>query len=181
MKKYIILCFAILYITISYSQENKTVKGSVIKEFGQVYKVKNPDLLLDKNKKYKVIFDVYTDGKSNKKLNPSINTVARFLNMHELSNIKPENLDIVLVLHGTATKNALSDKAYQREFKMDNPNTLLIKALEKENVKVFVCGQSFAHKNYKRSDLSKNIKLSLSALTALIEYQSQGYQLITFN
>lgn len=181
MKKYISLCFAVLYLTISYSQENKTTKGPVIKDFGQVYKIKNPDLLLDKNKKYKVIFDVYTDGKSNKKQNASINTVARFLNMHAQNNIKTQNLDIVLVLHGAATKNALSDKAFQREFKIDNPNTKLIKALNKAEVKIYVCGQSFAHKGYERSDLSKNIALSLSALTALVYYQTEGYQLITFN
>jgi len=181
MKKYLTLCFAIFYITISYGQENKTVKGPVINEFGQVYKIKKTDLLLDKNKKYKVIFDVYTDGKSNKKLNPSINTIARFLNMHAQNNIKPENLDIVLVLHGAATKNTLSDDAYKKEFNIKNPNTELIKALHKENVQIYVCGQSFAHKGYQRKDLSKNVKLSLSALTALVEYQSKGYQLITFN
>ena len=144
MKKYISLWFAVLYLTVSYSQENKTINGPVIKDFGQVYKIKNPDLLLDKNKKYKVIFDVYTDGKSNKKQNASINTVARFLNMHARNNIKTQNLDIVLVLHGAAPKNALSDKAFQREFKIDNPNTTLIKALNKADVKVYVCGQSFA-------------------------------------
>ncbi len=181
MKKYISLCFAVLYLTISHGQENKTIKGSVIKDFGQVYKIKTPDLLLDKNKKYKVIFDVYTDEKNKKKQNTSINTVARFLNMHALNNIKTQNLDIVLVLHGAATKNALSDKSFQREFKINNPNTKLIKALHKANVKIYVCGQSFAHKGYQKRDLSKNVTLSLSALTALIYYQTEGYQLITFN
>lgn len=145
------------------------------------YSVKNPDLLLDKNKEYKVIFDVYTDEKSHKKLNGSINTVARFLNMHADTKIKPENLHIAVVLHGAATKNSLSDKAYQRKFKIPNPNSELIKKLKKANVDIFVCGQSFIHSNYTKSDLSKNVKLSLSALTALIEYQSNGYQLISFN
>jgi len=51
MKKYISLYFAILFVAISYGQENKTVSGSIIKDFGKVYKIKNPDLLLDKNKK----------------------------------------------------------------------------------------------------------------------------------
>lgn len=176
MKKYISLYFAILFVAISYGQENKTVSGSIIKDFGKVYKIKNPDLLLDKNKKYKVIFDVYIDGKSNKKQNASINTVARFLNMHAKNDI-----DIVLILHGAATKNALSGKAFQKEFKINNPNTELIKALAKADVKVFVCAQSFAHRNYNKNDLSKNIKLSLSALTALVHYQTEGYQLITFN
>ena len=181
MKKYILIAFLSLYLTDSYSQENKTYKGPVIKDFGQVYKIKKPDLLLDKDRKYKVIFNVYSDGKHKKNINASINTVARFLNMHAQNNIKPKNLDMVLILHGDATKNALSDKAFKKEFNISNPNTELIKALQKEDVQIYVCGQSFAYKGYKRSDLSKNVKLSLSALTALVKYQSEGYQLITFN
>lgn len=181
MKKNILLIILSLFITNSYSQENKTIKGPVIKNFGQVYKIKNPDLLLDKNKKYKVIFDIYSDGENIKKINASINTVARFLNMHAQNNIDPKNLNIILVLHGAATKNVLTDKAFKREFHVSNPNTDLIKALKKENVQIFVCGQSFAYKGYKKNDLSSNVKLSLSALTALVKYQSDGYQLITFN
>ncbi len=181
MKKYITICVVLFVTSFSFSQETKTYKGPVIKDFGQVYKVKNPDLLLDKNKKYKVIFDVYSNGKNKKEINASINTVARFLNMHAQNNINPDNISIVLVLHGAATKNALSDKAFKREFKISNPNTDLIKALIKENVLIYVCGQSFIHKGYNRKDLSKNVALSLSALTALVKYQSEGYQLITFN
>lgn len=181
MKKYITIFLILFYAVSIYAQNNKTYKGPVIKDFGQVYKVTKPDLLLEKNKKYKVIFDVYSDGKNKKEINPSVNTIARFLNMHAQNNIQPENLDIVLVLHGAATKNALSDKAFKREFKIENPNTDLIKALKKENVQIYVCGQSFASKGYKKSDLSKNVELSLSALTALVKFQSEGYQLITFN
>lgn len=181
MIKNIFLFLAFICVTTSYSQKNKPINGPVIKEFGQVYKINNPDLLLEKNKTYKVIFDVYTDGKNNKKLNASINTVARFLNMHAQNKTAAENLDIVLVLHGAATKNALSDKAFQKKFNIKNPNTALISALNKAEVKIYVCGQSFAYKGYDKNDLSKDIKLSLSALTALVHYQSLGYQLITFN
>jgi len=180
--KYFLLFTIVFYcFTDTYSQEYKTKSGPVIKDFGQVYKINKPDLLLEKNKKYKIIFDVYTDEKSFKKINPSINMVARFLNMHAQEKIKPEDLNIVLVLHGAATKNVLTDSAFNRKFKVKNPNTELIKALTKVNVKVFVCGQSFADKGYHVKDLSKNVKISLSALTALVHFQSEGYQLITFN
>jgi intracellular sulfur oxidation DsrE/DsrF family protein len=181
MKYFLFYLFVISSVTITYSQESKTRTEAKIKDFGQVFKIAEPDLLLDKNTKYKVIFDVYTDEKNNKKFNASINTVARFINMHTENGIKPENLDIVLVLHGAATKNALSNEAYNKKFKVDNPNSELIDALTQDDVKVYVCGQSFSHRNYSKEELSKNIKMSLSALTALVYYQSQGYQLITFN
>ena len=181
MRKYFLLCIVFISITNSYSQKTKTVKGSVITNFGATYNIENPDLLLKTDTKYKVIFDVYSDGKNKEKINSSINTVARFLNMHEQNGTKPENLEVVLVLHGAATKNALSNTAFKNKFKSNNPNSVLIKALKNAHVKVYVCGQSFIHSGYSKKDLSKNVKLSLSALTSLVYYQTEGYQLITFN
>ncbi len=181
MKYFLLVLILTFCVLDSYSQENKTKSGPVIKEYGQVFKIKKPDLNLEKSKNYKIIFDVYTDQKNNKKINASINTVARFLNMHAQNGVDPNDLDIVLVLHGAATKNALSDVAYQREFHANNPNTELIKALKKSGVKIYVCAQSLSHKDFQKEDLSKNVQMSLSALTALVYYQSEGYQLITFN
>jgi intracellular sulfur oxidation DsrE/DsrF family protein len=181
MKDILFFSIFILFYTSVFSQEAKPSKGSIIENFGQIYSVQNPDLLLDKNKKYKVIFDIYSDVKSNKKMNTSINTVARFINMHAEQGIPLENLDIALVLHGEATKNALSDAAYMKKFKVNNPNNELLKALEKTKVEMYVCGQSFMHHGYRNMDLNENVQLALSALTALTYYQTEGYQLITFN
>jgi len=181
MKDILFYSFFILFSTSIFSQDIKPVKDAIIKNFGQVYTVDNPDLLLDVNKTYKVIFDIYSDEKRVKNLNPSVNTVARFINMHAAQGVELSNLNIVVVLHGEATKNALTDEAFQDYHVVKNPNTELISALKAANVKIYVCGQSFAHKEFERKDLSKNVEMSLSALTALVYYQSEGYQLITFN
>ena len=174
------LCMTICFTT-SYSQKSKTKAGPVFKDFGEVYAVKNADLLLDTNKKHKVIFDVYTDEKKSGKINPLINTVARFMNMHGQNGVPQENMDLVIVLHGAATKNALSDKAFKKDYKSKNPNTDLIAALQEKNVQIYVCGQSLLSKGYDAQDVSKNVQVSLSALTALVKYQEDGYQLINFN
>ncbi len=181
MKDILFYSFLILFSTSIFSQEIKPKKGPVIKNFGQVYTIENPDLLLDVNKKYKVIFDIYSDEKRVKNLNSSINTVARFINMHSLQGVDLSNLNIVVVLHGEATKNALTNEAFQEYHVVKNPNTELISVLKAANVKIYVCGQSFASQEFERKDLSKNVEMSLSALTALVYYQSEGYQLITFN
>ncbi len=174
------LCITICYST-SYSQKGKTKAGPIFKDFGEVYTVKNADLLLDTDKKYKVIFDVYTDEKKIGKMNPLINTVARFMNMHGQNGVPKENMDLVIVLHGAATKNALSDKAFKKDFKSKNPNSDLIAALQEKKVQIYVCGQSLLSKGYDEQDVSKNVQVSLSALTALVKYQADGYQLISFN
>ena len=168
-------------ISISYSQEKRSKSGPIIKNFGQVYKIKNPDLNLQKDKEYKVIFDVYTNTTKKGAINPLINTVARYLNMHAQNGITAKNMKVALVMHGKAAKDALSNDAYKKHFGMDNPNAKLITALRKANVDIFVCGQSYKSRGFPVKGISKDVKLSLSALTALIEYQENGYSIINFN
>lgn len=176
MKKSITLLL-LLINTLAYSQSNKTI----IEDFGTVYTVESPDLLLDKNKVYKIIFDVYTDTKHIDKVNPLINTVARFINMHTQTGVPLENLKIVVVLHGKATKDVLNTDIFYKKYETKNPNTELLKALKNVNVNTYVCGQSFEHNKFKTDELDQNVQMALSALTVLVKYQSEGYQLITFN
>jgi len=44
-----------------------------------------------------------------------------------------------------------------------------------------VCGQSYVHNKFKPTELNEDVKMALSALTVLVKFQSEGYQLITFN
>lgn len=158
-----------------------SVNSQIIKDFGKVYKVESPDLLLDTNTEYKVIFDIYTDNTNGEKVNPLLNTVARFINMHEAQGVLLKNMKIAVILHGRATKSALSDDSYLEIYKINNPNSKLIEVLKNTNVELFVCGQSYTASKYEEKDKSENIKMSLSALTALVKYQKNGYQIINFN
>lgn len=181
MKYFLFFLTSIIYITNGYSQKIKTKSGPVFEEFGGVYVIEDADLLLDTDKHYKVIFDVYSDEKKASLMNPLVNTVARFMNMHAQNGVSEDQMEVVLVLHGAATKNALSEKAFKKKFKTKHPNAELISELVRKNVKVYVCGQSVASKGFESKDISDDVKISLSALTALVKYQSDGYQLINFN
>ena len=181
MKYFLFFIVANISITIGYAQKYKTQTGPVFEDFGAVFTIEDADLLLDSDKNYKVIFDVYTDEKKAGHMNPLINTVARFINMHAQNGLHADQMEIVVVLHGAATKNALSEKAFKKEYKTKHPNAALIKALVDKNIKIYVCGQSMKSKGYEAKDISEDVKISLSALTALVKYQSEGYQLINFN
>ena len=85
MKKYSIICLLIMSFL--------SVNSQIIKDFGKVYKVESPDLLLDTNTEYKVIFDIYTDNTNGEKVNPLLNTVARFINMHTSQGVLLKNMD----------------------------------------------------------------------------------------
>ncbi len=181
MKYFLFIIITSISITIGYSQKAKTKAGPVFEDFGAVFTVEDADLLLDADKNYKVIFDIYTDDKKADQMNPLMNTVARFMNMHAQNGLSEDQMEIVVVLHGAATKNALTEKAFKKKIKMKHPNAKLINALAEKNVKIYLCGQSMKSKGYAPKDISENVKISLSALTALVKYQSEGYQLINFN
>ncbi|REE81789.1 intracellular sulfur oxidation DsrE/DsrF family protein [Lutibacter oceani] len=173
MKKYIV----VFLVFTCFSNMN----SQIIKDFGDVFEVENPELLLAENTEYKVIFDIYTDYSNGEKINPLLNTVARFINMHAQQGILLKNMKIAVILHGKATKSALSNFSYKTLYKTNNPNSELIEALKNAHVEVFVCGQSFMASKYDAKDKSENVKMALSALTALVEYQKNGYQIINFN
>ena len=161
------------------AQETQT--GPVLEEFGAVFAVPEADLNLAVDKTHRVIFDVYTDPGGEAEMNPLLNTVARFLNMHAQNGLDAEKMKVAVILHGAGMKNALSDKAYQAKFGRENPNSGLLEALERSGVELFVCGQSMKSRGFAEEDLAAPIKLSLSAMTALVHFQENGYQIINFN
>ncbi len=180
MTRILFLLIFLSFITIN-AQQTETKMGPVLEDFGKVFQLENPDLLLKKDKEYKVIFDVYTDRSKGEKINPLLNTVARYLNMHAQQGIPLANMKVIVIMHGAATKSVLNDIAYKKQFKTENPNSQLIHALKEVNVELFVCGQSYLAHGFEIKDKSEKVKVALSALTALVEYQSEGYQLINFN
>jgi intracellular sulfur oxidation DsrE/DsrF family protein len=156
-------------------------KIEIIKNYGKVYTVDNPDLLLKTDTEYKVVFDIFTDNSNDDGVNPLLNAVARYLNMHSQQGVLLKNMKVVVILHGAATKYTITDLAFKNKFKKENPNSELLQELKKANVELYVCGQSYVANGFKVENKSSNIKLALSALTALVHYQSEGYQIINFN
>ena len=52
--------------------------GPVIKEFGKVWKVDQPDYKTKTNKEFKAVFDVMSSPESHEQINPWIETAARY-------------------------------------------------------------------------------------------------------
>lgn len=153
----------------------------MIKNYGAFYNIQNSDKSLDPNKEYRVIFDVRKSPNDINAVNPLLDIVARFINMHIAQGISEENLHIVVILHGSATKSVLNKKGYKDRFRKKNPNLELLNKLQKAGVELFVCGQSALNYKISRDEVAKSVKFALSALSVLVEYQSLDYQLIDFN
>ncbi|MBB1278192.1 DsrE family protein [Pseudoalteromonas sp. SR43-3] len=149
-----------------------------IKGYGNYYNVPEHDEINDATV-FKIAFDV-ADGAEKGAQNNSINSLARFINMHVAHGVKPENIQLALVVHGSASVDVLANSEYKKRFNADNKNRALIEQLLANNTKVYVCGQSATHFKVTPALLIEGVKMSLSAMTAHAQLQQQGYTLNPF-
>ncbi|NJB70057.1 intracellular sulfur oxidation DsrE/DsrF family protein [Saonia flava] len=181
MKKLYLLFFSffiILHTHSIFSQEKAT--GPVIEEYGPVYKVVNPDFKVDTSTELKVVFDVMNSPDDKGSINASIETAARFFNMHAQAGIPLNQLHAALVVHNKAAKDIMTNEAYREKYQRDNPNLKLINLLIDSGVQVVFCGQSAAARGVSKEEMIPRVQVSLSAMTALIQLQNQNYRLIKF-
>lgn len=174
----LLLILVVLTFVPVWSQQSKA--GPIIEDFGKVYHIQQPDFKLDTTLTYKAVFDVVDTPEGHTKRNKSLETAARFLNMHAQSGIPKTQLKAALVVHSKASKDLLTDTAYEKRFGFKNPNGELIRALLSADVAIIFCGQSSMARGYPKEDLIPGVQLSLSAMTALIQLQNDNYSLIKF-
>ena len=149
--------------------------GPVIEGFGPVFEVADDALTLDEGVAYKVSMDVSASDQSVSSRNRHLESAARFLNMH------PENkITFALVVHGSATQDLLTDSAFKERFQAPNPSTALLNALARAGVSIILCGQSAAYKGHVPEDFHPGVSMAMSAMTAHVLLQRQGYALIPF-
>ncbi len=179
-KSSILLCVSILFFVITKGTSQEKKAGPVISDFGKVYAIDNADFKVDINKEYKVVFDIMKSPEANTELNRSIETAARFLNMHAQAGVPVENLKVALVVHNKASKDIITNAAYQKRYGINNPNQELIKSIIEAGGEIVFCGQSSVSRDFPKEDLIEGVQLALSAMTALIQFQDNKYRFIKF-
>ena len=167
--------FVLIIVSFSgFSQKPKT--GPIIEKYGAVWEIDNPDFKTDKSQEFKVVFDVKDGPESDTEINRNLNTVARFLNMHGQNGIPASQLKVALIVHGSAARNLLTDNAFKDRYEVPNPNRELVESLLDAGVEVIICGQSSKTRGLPKEDLIPGVKIALSAMTANIQLQNQGYR-----
>lgn len=175
MKKILALAFTLAAVP---SVAAEFTKGPLIEQYGAHAKVTHTQPLTGKES-FKVAFDVAEQGDTDK-ANRKIESLARFLNMHVSAGIPAKNIQLALVIHGKAGFDLLDDTSYKARFGSENPNTALLQALLKHNVRIIICGQSAAYHGIENSQLQSGVEVALSAMTAHALLQQQGYTLNPF-
>jgi intracellular sulfur oxidation DsrE/DsrF family protein len=168
----------LLFGSIAFPAVAEPVTGPVIKDYGPVYYVHEEPLDLPPDSRLKAVFDIAATPDESDKLNHRLETVARYLNMHARAGLESRQLSTAVVLHGRATRSALSQEAFEERYGEPNPDAELVRQLAQVGVRFVVCGQSAAAFGYRSDEFAPDVELALSALTALVMFQSDGFALI---
>jgi intracellular sulfur oxidation DsrE/DsrF family protein len=161
------------------AQLDKFTKGPLIKNYGPVATIEGREIIPE-NTVFKVSFDLSKRAKP-ETINRNLEGAARFLNMHVAAGMKPKNLKLGLVVHGSAVFDFVNDEKYSAKEKgMANANKQLIKELIANGVEIHICGQSATYQGVSVKDLLPDVKMSLSAMTAHALFQQRGFTLNPF-
>jgi len=143
--------------------------------------VRTPNAAEPPRRGAKIIFDITADGKP-EELNKGLESVARYLNLNAEAGFKPADAKLALVLHGPATKAALSDSAYEKHTAAKkNPSLELIQELKACGVEVFVCGQALARNKFAPADVASEVSVAVSAMTVNVNKQQDGYSYVSIH
>lgn len=127
---------------------------------------------------YKLVFAVTKAPNTPQDVNPSLDHVARAINLYVAAGVPLSHLKIVAIVFGAATPLVLDNANYRDKYLSDNPNTKLIAELRKAGVDIAVCSQSMAEHHFPYAWKASNVTLALSGLTTVLDLQSQGYALM---
>ncbi|MDZ3832254.1 MAG: DsrE family protein [Sphingopyxis sp.] len=153
--------------------------GTVITDFGKVATIADRDVDVPTGTVLRVAFDAVTGKEAT--LNRTLESAARFLNMHAEAGVPVEHQHLAIVVHGAAVFDVTTVSAYARKYPgAENPNAPLIAALHAKGARIIVCGQSAVAQGVEKAELLPGVELALSAMTAHALLQQQGYSLNPF-
>ncbi len=143
--------------------------GPAIEDFGPVADV-DVTYPVPKDAVLRHSFDVASQAEDGQ-LNRTLESAARFINMHARAGIDPDRIELAVVVHGKAVHDVAKESSTSAE---------LVAALVDHGVSIIVCGQSAAFYDVATDDLLPGVKMAVSAMTAHALLQQQGYTLNPF-
>ncbi|WP_234421078.1 DsrE family protein [Erythrobacter sp. EC-HK427] len=130
-------------------------------------------------------FDVATRADAGTR-NRGFESAARFINMHVAAGVDAGRIDTVVVVHGSAVLDLLTDDALAARPRAEgveapvNGSAAMVRTMLDHGVRFVVCGQSAAAQGVERDDLIEGVEMALSAMTAHALLQQQGYTVNPF-
>ena len=151
----------------------------VVPGYGATHTAKDAAERPDPKLRYRVVFSISKAAAKPEQVNPSLDKVARYLNLLGEGGVRPQAGDVVAILHGPATAAAMTDAAYAgRTGRAANPNVRLIEALRAAGVTVSVCSQALHGQGIESGDLQAGVRIDVSAMTTITNLQLRGFALV---
>ena len=139
-----------------------------------------PLLKVEPDRSYKVVYDIHSD-EIDAGISKGLYYARGLIEAFGKQGVKPERLDIHLVLHGDAAKFLLVDETYQRAVKDPfavNLNAKITQDLIDLGVSVEICHSVMRAKGWKPHDVLPGVAIVHDGYTRLIKLQSDGYAYI---
>lgn len=153
--------------------------GPVFTTFGHIAPVES-DLPIPEGTIFRVAFDL-SEKATPGQLNRTIDSVARFINMHVEAGVPLSDIHVAVIVHGGASADLLIPAVYaDRNDGATNGSAGPIAELAARGVEFWLCGQTAAAQQLTRADLLPEVGMSLSAMTAFALLQQRGYTLNPF-
>ena len=153
--------------------------GPVFEDFGRTAPVQQSEPLA-RDAQFHIAFDVATAAEPDK-INRTIESAARFINMQVAAGVPEENIHLAIVVHGGAAFDLTSPEFFAaHKDGRRNASAAAIAQLQDHGVAFYLCGQSAAAQGITDADLLPGVKMSLSAMTAHALLQQQGYTINPF-
>lgn len=178
--RFLIGTLLLFSITVTPAFAIEPVTGPVLENYGPVFAVPDGSFNLDPEQDYKVIMDIGKGPEDPAALNRSIESAARFLNLHARNGIKAEQMNIAVVLHGSAGRAALTEQAHREHFGVSNGSRGLLEELSQAGAAIYICGQTAAYRGFAADQLMPQVTMALSAMTVHVRLQQEGYRAILF-
>lgn len=152
----------------------------MIKKYGSVHSIPEAAIPPDKSLEYNLLFDCRRPAEKEDGVNPGLNHAARLINLFESAGINPEQMQLVVIISGPATRISLNKEEYLKRFGLENPDQELVSELKYNGVKVYVCGQSLVENGFGLDNINPDITIASSAMSVLANFQLRGYALMSY-
>ncbi|MGI9627649.1 MAG: DsrE family protein, partial [Longimicrobiales bacterium] len=169
------LCATLALVPADSAAQQQSSAGPVIHSAGAVFEIPDPEFDAPVDMTYRAAFEMAADP-TPEKLNVTLNSVARYLNMHAQAGIPVDQVEAAVVVHGPAGWTLVDDQTYRERNGVDNPNGALIAELQHAGVKIVLCGQTAASRGIPRDHLLDGVETALSAMTAFLVLQEEGFR-----
>lgn len=149
-------------------------------KYAGVIPVMNIEEKPDPKMKYRLLMELTSfgfkdDSTAQDEMNAGLVEAGRVLNLHVAAGVPKENIDMVIVIHGSALNAFLTNEKYKIRYNRDNPNIPLIKEFTDNHVKFIACGQAIYFFGLEKEFLVPEVKVALTAQTVLSTYKSKNY------